>query len=133
MAAREVARTHRMRCRECGSAFTTPNRSVKYCSDMCREESRANRHRRRPGRRPQRPDSDRGKGAKKCGACGKSFVPTWGPGGLRAYCSDACRTEGGMAKNRECLRRYLADPRRRAIETARVNALRARRRAEKGG
>ena len=45
----EVARKLRVKCKECGKAFATTSRAVRYCSDECRAESA-----RRYGREYQR-------------------------------------------------------------------------------
>ena len=66
-----------------------------------------------------------------CKVCGKAFATK-----LRSakYCSDACRAEATRRYNRECMRRYLADPEKRAIILARTRAAAAARRArERGG
>ena len=77
---REVARTLRVECRECGKKFSTRTRVARYCSDACRSDN------------------------------------------MRRY-------------NREYMRRYKADPEKRAVIAARARAMHARRRGrtEDGG
>ena len=128
-AARESTRVLGVKCGECGKRFSTTSRVVRYCSDPCRKKGYA-RH--RVSR--QRPRQESG-GAKKCRTCGRAFAPGGETGRLLVYCSVACRDKGVLAGNRERLRRYLADPKKRAIHTARCNAAAAaaRRRAKKKG
>ena len=141
----EVAGTHRLRCRECGGGFQTPRRSVKYCSDACREKGRLRRaragaqRRRRgsAGARERGGTADKAAGAARSGAaappapacrvCGKGLATSR----QRAYCSAECRTEGKRARKREYVRRYLEDPERRAVQAARMRAAYVRRMARK--
>ena len=75
---REIARNLHVKCRECGKAFTTTNRNVRYCS-------------------------------KACGA------------------------EGARRSRRESRRRSMADPEKRAIESAYVRAWHAAQRSGRQG
>ena len=71
-----------------------------------------------------------------CRVCTREFAPDRGPGKPRAYCSDGCRAEGRRALSREAMRRYRADPEKRAIQAMRKSAAAAAARraaAEKGG
>ena len=111
-------------CRICGKAFRTPTRIVKYCSDACRKKGYM-RHA-KPGRRPGRARA----ATAKCRVCGKAFAADL-PGTPRVYCSDACRAEGRRTWIREYMRRYLADPEKRAIHAVRNAEAAARRRSEK--
>ena len=115
------------KCRACGKEFAAPTRSVRYCSDPCRKDGYA-RHRARWQPRPARKGE-----TLECRACGRAFESDRGPGRLRVYCSAECRAEGERAYIREYMRRYLADPERRAVQAARVRASAARRRAGKKG
>ena len=124
---------HRVKCRECGKAFSTSNRSVRYCSDPCRKAAcaRLNKaHKRRPA--GSRQDLG-GTETVVCLVCGKRFAPDRGPGKPRVLCSDACRVERVRARNREYMARHLADPMNRAILLARNRASAARRAAGKKG
>ena len=47
---RAVAARLRAKCKECGKAFTTSNRAVRYCSDGCRAEGLRRSGRRSKGR-----------------------------------------------------------------------------------
>ena len=111
-------------CRICGTTFEAPSRTIKYCSDECRKKGYM-RGRRGPGRPVGR---TRGKKA-ECRSCGKEFKVDGRAGTPRAYCSDECRTEGRRARSREYLRRYLADPEKRALHVVRGTEAAARRRA----
>ena len=122
-------------CRECGRAFRTPNRAIRYCSEPCRGKGYA-RHGRAPppplsrqGPRPSRAPAPASVEC-KCRECGRPFMTDRGPGKPRVYCSAACRADGLRARAREGMRRYLSDPRKRALQAARVGAIQARRRAE---
>lgn len=126
-AAREAARVLRVRCGECGRGVSTTNRSVRYCSDRCRKEAAARRRRRAAGSNPSAPAAQARPA--KCRVCGRAFGPGKKTGKPRVYCSDACRVKGKRAKNREYVRRYLADPKKRAVWSARASAALSRRRA----
>ena len=115
---------HRVRCRMCGRAFQTPNRSYRYCSDACRRAGRRAAHGRGSARPRMVPKPSGGKA--ECRMCGRPFTA---PTRTVRYCSDACRADGGRARGREGVRRCLADPKRRALQAARVGAVQARRRA----
>ena len=117
------------KCRMCGKKFPSPSRVVRYCSDACRKEGYA-----RYGHTKWQPRPPRSVTA-RCRACGKGFATDMGPGKLRAYCSDPCRIEGERARNREYMRRYFADPEKRAVQAVRVRASAAKRRAarKRGG
>ena len=170
---REATRVLRVKCIECGGAFSTPNRAVRYCSDPCRERSQVRRHRyvrrtlpahdgtakcRECGKKFATPsrvvrycsDPCRKKGyarhhattllplrpkvrTVKCRVCGAAFATNRGPGQPQVYCSAACRVEGGRAKKRNYMRRYLEDPEKRAIHAARLRASAAKRKAGKKG
>ena len=54
---REATRVLRVDCKACGEKFSTPNRSVRYCSDPCRAEGQ--RRNRRENDRRRRSDPDR--------------------------------------------------------------------------
>ena len=43
---KEIARVLRINCKECGKAFSTSNRAVRYCSAECRAEGRRTQDRR---------------------------------------------------------------------------------------
>ena len=133
---REAVRVHRVRCKECGGTFHTPNRSVKYCSAPCRKKGYARR--RRPARAPSAaapgasaaaPPSRAKERTVKCRICGKAFLTDMRPGKPQVYCSPPCRAEGSRVRMREYMRRYLADPKRRAVHAARLRASSARRTA----
>ena len=167
-AAAESVRVLRVRCAECGREFRTRNRTVRYCSDPCRD-----RGYRRRGSHPTRPsvhdgtvecqecgrtfkapssayrycsDTCRKNGYYRrdyavprppaplkrveCSACGKEFRTTMGPGHRRSYCSAECSAKGSLANARRGNRKYAADPEKHAIKMARKNAWAARRRAE---
>ena len=102
------------KCRACGRAFSPPTRSVRYCSDPCRKEGYARHHHTRWQPRPARDAK-----TIDCRACGRPFSTDGGPGKPRVYCSEACRVEGMRAYGREYMRRYLADPEKRAVQAAR--------------
>ena len=143
---REVGRVHRVRCKECGGAFETPNRSILYCSDACRKKRHARRRRIAiaaaasapaapppAGPQPAAPASPPGRmRTVKCRICGGAFQTDMRPGNPHVYCSPPCRAEGKRARMREYMRRYLADPERRAVHAARLRASTARRRARDG-
>ena len=142
-AAEQASMAMRVPCKECGQTFTTRKRSVRYCSDKCRELG-YRRHRgasrARAGQTASSSASSAPSGAaaaatgagqakRKCRACGKEFAPDWKPGRPRAYCSEDCRTEGRRRLYREAMRRYCSDPEKRALKAARSAATAARRRA----
>ena len=170
---RDAARTKRVRCKECGGEFTTRNRSIRYCSDACRQKRYPQHRRHAWRRRPERSeevecricgksfrtatltvkycsDACRKKGymrnakadgragraragpAAKCRICGKDLAPGL-PGPPRVYCSDPCRAEGRRAWIREYMRRYFADPEKRAVHAVRSSEAAAARRRAKGG
>ena len=62
----------------------------------------------------------------KCGECGKPFSTS---ASRARYCSDPCRSGALRRYNREYMRRYVADPEKRAICAARTRASAAARRA----
>ena len=113
-------------CRACGKTFRTPSRAIRYCSEPCREEGYARGGNASILRRPRPAPAAK---AARCRVCGRSFETGGGPGKPRVYCSAACRAEGERIKNREAMRRYLADPKKRALHAARVSAAHSRRRA----
>lgn len=124
-AAKEATRILRVRCKECGKPFKTASRAVKYCSEPCQKR----RHRRITDSK-KRSYSTRTRTV-KCKICGKPFKTGRGHGHRRVYCSNECHAAGQKISNRECQRRYLADPEKRAIHRARTDAAGARRRAER--
>lgn len=65
----------------------------------------------------------------ECRHCGRAFSPK---ARSSRYCSEACRIEGRRRRVRECARRYMADPEKLAVATARRRAASARRRAMAG-
>ena len=97
----EAARSSVGQCRECGGEFSPAGRGVRYCSDECRRATRASRavayYRRRMAGR-EAPKS-------RCLVCSAEFAPGLGEGGLRRYCSPACRAEARRASDRESKRR----------------------------
>ena len=109
------------KCRICEKAFRAPSRTVKYCSDECRKKGYM-RGRSAPARRALERKAE-------CRACGKEFRVEGRAGTGRAYCSPACRTAGRRERGREYLRRYLADPEKRAAHVVRNTEAAARRRA----
>lgn len=126
-AAGEAARVLRIRCKECGKPFATANRSVRYCSGTCKKAGYGRvraANRKRPLRRLE--------GTSDCRVCGRTFEIGIGHGKRRVYCSDACGAEGRKTRNREDMRKYLADPKRRAIQRARTKVAVDRRRAAEG-
>ena len=129
---KEAARVLRVRCGECGRAFSTGNRSVRYCSDPCRKNaiSRGRAAQVRPHRAAALGDA--ATPAPRCRECGRGFVPEKGRAKIRAYCSAACRDERRRRQRREYVDRYLADPDKRAVWDARARAAYARRRAAEG-
>ena len=64
----------------------------------------------------------------QCRECGKAFAAARTSA---RYCSDECRIKGRRSRVREGLRRYMADPEKRAIMLARRRAWDASRRAVK--
>ena len=116
----------RTKCKECGKAISTTKRTVRYCSDACRDASYA-RLRNAP-RSSQKPPPSSSHGPVKCRACGKKFTPERKPGTLRVYCSDECRTANKRRMYREYMRKYLSDPEKHALQIARSRAGAARRR-----
>ena len=121
-AAKEAsARTHRVRCRECGSAFQAPRRTVRYCSAPCRKKGCK-------ARRSQTGSGRARDGAAECRECGGPFAAGTRPGS-RVYCSAACRANGTRAWMRNYMLRYLADPKKSALHSARAAAAQARHRA----
>ena len=148
---KEIAKVLRVRCKECGKAFSATNRVARYCSVSCRMDGyRRNsnasaRHRRRQrlaaqkgegaagrGGAPKRPGGARGgkAAAPKCRVCGGKIASYQMPGNRRVYCSAKCRAEGKRVQIRDYMRRYLSDPKKRAIMAARANARAARLKAE---
>lgn len=128
-AEREIARVIRTKCKECGKAISTTKRTVRYCSDPCRDASYA-RIRNAPRRDSQKPPPSSSRGPVKCRACGKKFTPERKPGTRRVYCSDECRTANKRRLYREYMRKYLSDPEKHALQVARSRACAARRREE---
>lgn len=122
-AAKEAIKTLHIKCKECRKPFTTASRAVRYCSEPCRT-----RRRRRSNDSQKRSYHTR-TSTVKCRICGKSFKTGRGHGTRRVFCSDECRAAGRKILNRECQRKYLADPERRAIHRERTYAAAARRRA----
>ena len=53
---REIAKKLRVKCKECGKAFTTTKRSVRYCSDECSAEGVRRSRRRSNARRLADPE-----------------------------------------------------------------------------
>ena len=123
-AAKEATKTMSIRCKECRRPFKTTHRSVRYCSDPCRMAG-YERVRSDARRRPRRLLS----GTVNCRICGKKFKIGIGHGKRRVFCSDECRAEGKKIRNREDMRKYLSDPKRRAIQRARTNMAVTRQRA----
>ena len=120
-AAAEASRTHSARCKECGRTFQTPRRTVRYCSAPCRKRGyKTHRGQTSPGRARD--------GTAECRECGGPLVDGARPGN-RVYCSAACRARGKRALMRDYMRRYLADPKKRALHSARASAAKARSRA----
>lgn len=126
---REIARVWRVKCRECGNAFSTRSRAVFYCSAPCRNAVQTRPRTSPKGGRPARPSP---RDPAKCRTCGNKFTPDWKPGGFRVYCSGACRDKDKRRVYRENMRRYLADPEKRALQVARTRAYAARRREQAG-
>ena len=124
-AAKEATKTLLVLCKECGRPFKTAHRSVRYCSDPCRRVG-YERVRSDARRRPRRLLS----GTVNCRICGKKFKVGIGHGKRRVFCSDKCRAEGKKIRNREDMRKYLADPKRRAIQRARISLAITRQRAK---
>ena len=134
--AREISRVVRVPCKECGRAFGTASRVVRYCSDECRKNGKrrlsdAQRRRRRLARSSQ--PKAAGGAAPRCRVCGGAIEQHGGKRQPRVYCSPACRVEGMRAKNREYMRRYLSDPKKRALWSARSSVSYARRMARERG
>ena len=125
---REISKVLRVRCRECGKAFPTTNRAVRYCSDPCRKAAHTRQSRASRRRRPAGRDE-----AAKCRTCGREFTPVRKPGKPLVYCSEECRAEGRRRLAREAMRRYVADPRKRAMMAARTRVVAARHKARKSG
>lgn len=123
-AAKEATKTRRIRCKECGKRFTTAHRTVRYCSAPCRKIG-YDRVRSAARNRPHRLLS----GTADCRICGKAFKIGRGHGKRRVFCSDKCRAEGRKIRNREDMRKYLSDPKKRAIQRARSNLAITRQRA----
>ena len=129
-AVREAARVRRAKCKECGRTFETASRVVRYCSGPCREEGYARvRMALRKNRRAPSPAARAV--AQKCRVCGRALTPG-GHGRFRVYCSAPCRAEGVRAKNREYMRRYLSDPKKRAVWAARASMPSSRGGAKRG-
>lgn len=124
---RAIVKVLRVKCRECGKAFSTRNRAVRYCSPPCRDAVHA---RPRSAPRKSRPAHPSPCDPAKCRTCGNKFTPNWKPGGFRVYCSGACREKDKRRVYRENMRRYLEDPERRAMQVARTRAYAARRREQ---
>ena len=124
-AEREANKVLRVRCKECGKTFSTTSRAVRYCSEECRRAVRARQRNAPRRRRPARDETT------KCRTCGKVFKPDRKPGSPLVYCSLACRAEGRRRLSREAMRRYVADPEKRALTAARTRAAAARRKARK--
>ena len=122
-AAKEAIKTLHIKCKECRKPFATASRAVRYCSEQCRK-----RGRRRSTDSQKRSYRTR-TSTVKCRICGKSFKTGRGHGTRRVFCSDECRAAGRKILNRECQRKYLADPEKRAIRRERTYAAAARRRA----
>ena len=113
-------------CRVCGKKFRAPTRIVKYCSDECRRQGYMRG--RRSSARPRAPERA------ECRSCGKEFAVEGRAGTPRVYCSPGCRADGRRAKTREYMRRYLADPEKRAAHIVRgTEAAAAKRRAATTG
>ena len=70
--------------------------------------------------------------AAKCGMCGKKFASARR---VAKYCSDKCRADVKRRYIREYMRKYVADPEKRAMKLARARAAAAagRARARGGG
>lgn len=100
-------------CRVCGRSFVRRGNYV-YCKRCAAKADRAIAR-----------DPHMG-----CKECGKPLLTD--SRGVR-YCSDECRTDAKRRRAREYGRRQLMDPRKRAIATARVRAIVARRRARDAG
>ena len=126
-AAKKAAKKHRLRCKECGKSFTSASLAVRYCSDPCRKNGYRTSTDLVNNRHPAHGE------IVACRVCGKAFKAERGRGKLRVHCSEKCRAEGRRIRNREDMRKYLADPERRAVQRARMNAIVIRRRAEKKG
>ena len=108
------AMAERGTCRLCGSALEQYGRAGRHsCCRQCTAKA----------------GGDAGRTVRtECKECGRAFAAAT----LRArYCSDECRIEGRRRRVRECIRRYLADPGKRAIMMAQRRARAASRRAEK--
>ena len=145
-AAEQAAMVLRVHCKECGGEFSTHKRSVRYCSDECRKRgckrlrcaSRAKAGQAASSSPASASPAAAAAGGggpaqeRRCRSCGKGFVPDWKPGKPRAYCSEGCRTDGRRRLYREAMRRYCADPEKRAIKAARGNAAAAARRRARG-
>ena len=129
----EAVRVHRVRCRECGGTFRTPNRSIGYCSDACRKKGYTRRRSAASAASAAAAVAPSAGLARertvKCRICGKAFLTDMRPGKPQVYCSPPCRAEGSRVRMREYMRRYLADPKRRAVHAARLRASSARRTA----
>ena len=91
------AASRRAACAECGTAFRAPSRSVRRCSDTCREKGCGRRGQRTPSR-PLPPHD----GTAACRICGKTFRA---PTRIVKYCPDGCRKKGHMRARRSAERR----------------------------
>ena len=98
-------------CRLCGQGFAPyGGRYHGYCKECTAKADRA-------AAKPFSVD---------CKECGKKFFARTN---TTRYCSDECRAVVGRRRVRESMRRYLADPERRAVVLARTRASAAARRA----
>ena len=102
----EAAKRRVEQCRACGRDYTPAHPNSKYCSDECRKATHARRQAASYRRRMER----RGPRKARCLACSAEFAPGRGEGGLRNYCSFACRSDARRASDRESkrLKRRLA-------------------------
>ena len=101
-------------CRLCGKSFEPHGRGMRYYCKPC--TAKADR-------------AASKETATKCKECGKRFSIS---SRFHVYCSDGCRIEGGRRRIREYMRRYLADPEKRAMYLARARAGAASRTAGAG-
>ena len=100
-------------CRLCGDSFEQRGRARRtYCKRCSTRADKA------IAKRP----------LVECGECGNKFAGS----GRARYCSPACRVDGRRRSDREYMRRYLADPQRRAVFVAQQRARVASRRAKEG-
>ena len=106
----EAAKRRIEQCRACGRDYTPDHPNSKYCSDECRKASRARRSAAYYRRRRER----RGPRKARCLACSAEFAPGLVEGGLRHYCSFACRSDARRAWGRE----YARQKRRLAASEA---------------